>query len=220
MYKLLSNLVYNDLNPLKSEVVTSIRARLSNIDLNYLVIILVALTQGVTGLSDLALNYLYKDDFNLLPAQVTRINSICTIPWIIKPVYGFISDSFPIAGYRRKPYLLICGLSVTICWLLLSMYVKSVSGAVVIVFINQTLTAFCNVIGEALVVETSQKQKEKDPNAGAKNVSLYMLIKSIGSLLTSFLSGALLVYMDKRKGKILINSSLLNNCMFPSYDRF
>jgi hypothetical protein len=52
-----------------------------------------------------------------------------------------------------------------------------------------------------LVVETSQKQKHIDPEAGAKNVSIYFLIRSIGSLMTAFSSGALLEYMDKRKGK-------------------
>ena len=33
---------------------------------------------------------------------------------------------------------------------------------------------------EALVVETSQRQKIDDPESGAKNVSIYFLIRSIG----------------------------------------
>ncbi len=77
--------------------------------------------------------------------------------------------------------------------------------------INQISTAFCNVIvgnknfkffKEALVVELSQKQKERDPEAGSKNVSLFCLIKSIGSLFTAFSSGALLEIIDKKKSKI------------------
>jgi folate/biopterin transporter len=81
----------------------------------------------------------------------------------------------------------------------MSIWVDSVSKVLLIVLINQTSIAFCNVIGEALVVETSQKQKANDPDAGAKNVSMYFFIKSTGSLLTAFSSGALLEYMDKRK---------------------
>jgi folate/biopterin transporter len=177
----------------------SLREKLASIDINYLVIILVALSQGITGLSDLAISYLYKDDLHLVPAQVSRINSIATIPWIVKPIYGFISDSFPILGYRRKPYLFIFGITVTICWILMSFWVDSLTKALFIVLLNQTASAFCNVIGEALVVETSQKQKDTDPDAGAKNVSMYFMIKSIGSLITAFSSGALLEYMDKRK---------------------
>ncbi len=90
---------------------------------NYIVIILVALTQGFTGLSDLALSYLYKDDLKLEPSTVSKINSFVFIPWILKPIYGLITDSFPILGYRRKPYLFIFGFSVTICWILLSLWV-------------------------------------------------------------------------------------------------
>lgn len=166
--------------------------------MNYLVIILVALTQGITGLSDLALSYLYKDDLKLEPSQVSRINSLATLPWVVKPIYGLISDSFPIFNYRRKPYLFIFGLMSILCWILMSVWVDNVSKVVTIVMVNQISTAFCNVIGEALVVETSQKQRLVDPDASAKNVSMYFMVKSIGSLLTAFSSGALLEVMDKR----------------------
>ena len=151
------------------------KEKLLNIDVNYIVIILVAFSQGVTGLSDLAISYLYKDDLKLEPAQVSRMTSMASIPWIVKPIYGLISDSFPLFGYRRKPYLFIFGISVTICWILMSTWVDSPTKALIIVLINQTSTAFCNVIGEALVVETSQKQKDTDPDAGAKNVSMFLL---------------------------------------------
>jgi hypothetical protein len=96
---------------------------IANIERNYLVIILVALSQGVTGLSDLALSYLYKDDLQLQPSDVSRINSLAFIPWIIKPIYGFISDSFPIFGYRRKPYLFISGSIIITCWILMALWV-------------------------------------------------------------------------------------------------
>jgi hypothetical protein len=101
----------------------------------------------VTGLSDLAMNYLYKDDLKLQPYEVSKINSIVFIPWIIKPVYGFISDSFPINGYRRKSYLFIFGIAVICCWLLMSMWATTVTQVVSIVMITQISTAFCNVIG-------------------------------------------------------------------------
>jgi Na+/melibiose symporter-like transporter len=69
------------------------------------------------------MSYLYKDDLGLQPSDVARINSLVFIPWIIKPIYGLISDSFPIFGYRRKPYLFIFGLCVIICWILMSIWV-------------------------------------------------------------------------------------------------
>lgn len=175
--------------------------KIFGIEKAYFVLFLVSFSQGIQGLSDLAVSYLYKDDLKLEPFEVSRISGIASIPWVIKPVYGFISDSFPILGYRRKPYLFLFGLMVSFSWISMSLYVSNLTQALAVTLICSISTAFCNVIGEALVVELSQKQSSEDHNAGAKNVSLFFMTKSIGSLLTAFSSGALLEYMDKRKSK-------------------
>ena len=46
------------------------------------------------------------------PAQATVgvLVSIGAFPWVIKPVYGFLSDSVPLFGYKRRSYLVACGL--------------------------------------------------------------------------------------------------------------
>jgi hypothetical protein len=36
--------------------------------------------------------------------------TITSLPWTVKPLYGFITDSFPIWGMRRRPYLILAGL--------------------------------------------------------------------------------------------------------------
>ena len=36
--------------------------------------------------------------------------TIGAFPWVIKPVYGFLSDSVPLLGYKRRSYLVVCGL--------------------------------------------------------------------------------------------------------------
>jgi hypothetical protein len=66
--------------------------------------------QGILGLSRLALSFFYKDDLHLDPAQAGVLMGIGIIPWMIKPIYGFISDSIPLFGYRRRSYLFVCGL--------------------------------------------------------------------------------------------------------------
>ena len=46
------------------------------------------------------------------PVQVTAYLAILNFPWIIKPVFGLVSDFVPLFGYRRKSYLIlssICG---------------------------------------------------------------------------------------------------------------
>ena len=68
---------------------------------------LIAFFMGLTGLSLLAINYLMKDILMFSPAKATLTNSISYIPWMVKPIFGLISDSCPIFGYKRKPYLLL-----------------------------------------------------------------------------------------------------------------
>ena len=40
-------------------------------------------------------------------AEVAAVLSLLMIPWMIKPVYGLVSDFVPLWGYRRKSYLTV-----------------------------------------------------------------------------------------------------------------
>lgn len=40
-------------------------------------------------------------------AQVAGLLSVLMIPWMVKPIFGMLSDFLPIGGYRRKSYLTI-----------------------------------------------------------------------------------------------------------------
>lgn len=68
--------------------------------------------------------------------------------------------------------------------------------------------AFNNVIGEALIVEVSQKKAklynmtdEEATKEASKNVSLFFGIKSAGVLVTAYMGGYLLEIMDKHTSK-------------------
>jgi hypothetical protein len=38
------------------------------------------------------------------------LTGLAGLPWMVKPLYGFISDTVPLWGYRRRSYLVVCGL--------------------------------------------------------------------------------------------------------------
>ncbi len=82
-----------------------------NIVAFYVVICLVGFVQGSSNLSRLAMEYFFKDDVGFSPAQLSIASGLISSPWVIKPVYGFISDSFPIFRRRRTPYFFIFGLT-------------------------------------------------------------------------------------------------------------
>lgn len=51
--------------------------------------------------------------------QLAIYLSICNLPWIFKPVIGFVSDTVPLWGYRRRSYLLLAGVTASLAWLTL-----------------------------------------------------------------------------------------------------
>lgn len=131
------------------------------------------------GLSDLSINYLYKDDFKLTPAQVAICTGLTNFPWIIKPLWGVISDGYPFFGYRRKSYLIFFGFLECFCWFSLSSWVRTPYEGVLVLFFVQTSVAFCNVIGEALLVELSrdgEKEKSQESLENSETKKYYFFI--------------------------------------------
>ena len=132
-----------------------------------IVISLISFSQGVSGLPDLAIQYIYKDHFHLSPATVTSLISLTYTPWFLKVFYGFISDSFPIMGYRRKPYLLLMTLMTILSLIGLAVIELNVYLFVGIIVGYQISSAFINTLAEALIIETSRKQAKKGKNQTA-----------------------------------------------------
>lgn len=65
--------------------------------------LLVGILQGLSG----PLINVYPLDLNATEAQQTTISTLKSLPASLKLIFGFISDNFPILGYRRKSYMLI-----------------------------------------------------------------------------------------------------------------
>ena len=63
------------------------------------------------GLIFQPLNFFLKEAHGWTPVQVTAYLTVLNLPWIIKPVYGIVSDFVPLFGYRRKAYLVLANLA-------------------------------------------------------------------------------------------------------------
>lgn len=60
------------------------------------------------GISALPQSLYIKETLGLSATTVAQIEGIISVPWMIKPLWGFIVDTFPIFGFRTKSYLMIC----------------------------------------------------------------------------------------------------------------
>lgn len=72
----------------------------------------------ISGLNRPLLN-VYPLDLGATEAQQATVGLVVMIPATLKIIFGFLSDNFPIFGYRRKSYMLIGWLAVTVVMALL-----------------------------------------------------------------------------------------------------
>jgi folate/biopterin transporter len=167
---------------------------------NQMAYLIISFNQGVSSVSELAVSYFFKDELKLEPASLSQIMSFISIPWMIKPLFGLITDLIPICGYRRKIYIMMCGLINIIGWLTMALVVKSLFGATSILFMINCGLSFSTVLGEAVVVELSQIQDEsdKDKNSAKDYVSLFFFCKYVGALVSAYLKGLLVELMHVR----------------------
>ena len=104
------------------------------------------------GLIGQPLNYYLKQELGLSTADVSQYLAIASFPWMIKPLYGLISDYIPLLGYRRRTWLMLLNLLGASGFLWLSGLTDS--GTLITAL---TLTAFgtaaSDVIIDALMVE-------------------------------------------------------------------
>ncbi len=112
---------------------------------------------GIGALPQLGLNFLLKNQMHLSPAQMAYFQAVTLLAWVVKPLWGIISDCFPIAGSRRKSYLLITSLVVTLSWVALAMTKNYTAGFLLLLFcICDMAYAFQDVVTDGLMVEAGQ----------------------------------------------------------------
>lgn len=152
-------------------------------------ILTVYFVQGILGLSRLAVSFFLKDELHLSPAQVAALGGVAALPWVIKPLFGFLSDGFPLFRYRRRPYLVLSGVLGAIAWLALATVVHTAWAATLAMLLASLSVAISDVIADSIVVERVRGQSNRE--AGSLQ-SLSWGTSALGGLITAYLSGWLL----------------------------
>ncbi len=158
-------------------------------------ILTVYFVQGILGLARLAVSFFLKDELLLSPAQVSAMLGVVSLPWIIKPVFGFVSDGLPIFGYRRRPYLILSGFLGSIAWISLATVVNTPIAATLAIGLSSLSVAVSDVIVDSLVVERARAESQSD--AGSLQ-SLCWGASALGGLITAYFSGLLLEHFTTR----------------------
>ena len=130
-------------------------------------------------------------------AGLAYFNAVMVIPWCIKPVYGLLSDTFPIFNERRRPYIIISNLLATVVWIYIGQEhdVLSVTTIKYLLFLLSVLTCFSDVMYDSLLVVEAKSEGDNDHG---KKQSICWILRAVGATLSALLSGVLLMNINRR----------------------
>ncbi len=137
------------------------------------------------GLIAQPLNYYLKQSFGWTPVQVTAYLTILNLPWVIKPVYGLVSDFLPLFGYRRKAYLVLANAAAAVAY----GWVTQITAPSELIFVL-LLTAYAMAVSStlcgAILVENGQRFGASDAF-----VNQQWLWFNVAALASGFIGGQL-----------------------------
>ena len=113
---------------------------------------------GLGALPLLAVNFLLKDGARLTPEQLAYFQAVTLIAWVVKPLWGLVSDLFPIFGSRRKSYLMLTSLFAAAAWFILACLPDPGVARLLLLFMTLIYMAYAfqDVVTDGLMVETGQ----------------------------------------------------------------
>ena len=150
---------------------------------------------GLASLPGLTVSFLLKDALKMSAEQAAYFSAITIIGWSIKPLWGIISDAFPILGYRRKSYLIVVSLSASVIWLILGAVQHYTVGQLLLLFaLSSIMYAFMDVVCDALMVENG-----KPLNMTGRFQSIQWTSVYVASIITGFAGGWVAEHLSPQK---------------------
>ncbi len=117
--------------------------------------------QGSSSLSDIPSLYFVKFALELGDAGGQLFQSLKSLGWLVKPLWGLISDRVPLFGYHRKSWFIVMALLGVIFWIMnaLLAFMGVRTPFVFLIAFNLAFStyAFVDVVADALMVEHGRR---------------------------------------------------------------
>jgi predicted MFS family arabinose efflux permease len=154
-----------------------------------LVYIVEGLGQVAGGLISQPLTYYLKQVHGWTPVQVTAFLTLFNLPWVIKPVYGLISDFIPLFGYRRKSYLLIANVA-AIAGFFWATQIDTPSVLVFALMMTAYAMAISSTLCGAVLVQNGQKLQQS-----GRFVNQQWLWSNVAAMAAAIIGGQLVQHL-------------------------
>jgi MFS family permease len=146
-----------------------------------LIFAVVYFAQGMWDLPIQPITFALKERFGYSATQVASLFSLITIPWLIKPAYGLLSDFVPLFGRRRKSYLMLSCVLATAAGLVLSLLPDYTPLRIALLFTVMGFgLAFTDVMTDALMVENGKRMHLTGAFQSVQWASIYTALVLVG----------------------------------------
>ncbi len=139
--------------------------------------------QAKSGIVWQPLTHFLKEVHGWSPVEISASLAVLDVPWVIKPLYGLVSDFLPLAGYRRRSYLLLAAVAASAAFAWVGM-LTAPGGIVPVLVITAVAMAVASTVCGGLLVENGQRLHASDAF-----VNQQWLWFNIATVVTSLLGG-------------------------------
>jgi MFS family permease len=119
------------------------------------------------------------------PLEVTAYFAALNFPWIIKPLFGLVSDFVPLLGYRRKSYLIVSSICAVGAYAWIARLTEPSEFALLLVLTSYAMATASTLCG-ALLAENGQSLRLSSTFVSQQWLWFYIAI-----MVSSYLGGAL-----------------------------
>ncbi len=110
------------------------------------------------GFPAVALEFYLIDTLKMEPATMTALFGIVSLPWCMKPLLGLISDTFPIRGYHRIPYISLGSFVSGLSWWVLPFFTDFIG---TLLFIGSLFMCLADVCCDCILVQRARLEDEE-----------------------------------------------------------
>jgi MFS family permease len=142
--------------------------------------------QAKSGILWQPLSHWLKEAMHWDAVTISASLAILDLPWIIKPLWGAISDFVPLFGYRRRPYLVLANIAAFLAFVAVAM-IGNTSLMIPALTVTAIAMAASSTLCGALLVEAGQKL-----NATGSFVNQQWLWYNIAQMISVLIAGGLI----------------------------
>ncbi|MBI5240868.1 MAG: MFS transporter [Elusimicrobia bacterium] len=115
------------------------------------------LAQGMAGIVYEPVNYLLKDGLKLSAGETAGFVAWMTAPFLIKPLFGLLTDLVRLPGGLRRPHLVLGALLGSVCWLALALHPAHRYAPLLLLLTAVNFSVvFCDVVCDGVMVQVGK----------------------------------------------------------------